>query len=647
MTRGVMGWGMAMMLAAVGFQARAGTIDPGLRDILDGRADDELVSVIVVLRDQVDLAAATRQMDQERATLQRRHEFVVESLLAVAQGSQGELLAVLGDMAAEGKAFNVHAYYIRNMVRVDTYKAQIELLAARDDVQGVYYNYEVELIQPFAPDDPNGQEDDQVPAQVEIGVRAIRAPEVWALGIDGRGVLVSNTDTGVDGNHEALASRWAGVADSRYHGHPEWAWFDPTHQNDRFPYDQNGHGTHTMGTVCGGPPGREIGVAPGAYWIAAAPIDRISIPRTVADVLLSYEWFLDPDGNPSTNWDVPAVNSNSWGVTTGHGYPNCDQTFWASIDACEAAGIVMIYSAGNEGSGGLRRPADRATTEYNCMAVGAVDANDSRWPIANFSSRGPTYCTPDGRAATKPDIAAPGVNVNSSLPGNRYGQLSGTSMASPHVNGVVALMRQANPDISVNDIKQVIYETAYDLGSPGEDNSYGWGMIDAYEAVTRVMNTTTPYACCFEDGHCEDLLAQDCRAMGGTPSFGRTCGQVNCPQPGACCVTDEQCEQLTERTCASRQGTFLGVGMSCRNACPCDAVKKFTARCRANGNLTVKIVFKTPLYNGTDVRIDVNGQQFDVRVVNQKALFYACCFRSATVSMVDPGCFAPLVTNCQ
>jgi len=119
--------------------------------------------------------------------------------------------------------------------------------------------------------------------------------------------------------------------------------------------------------------------------------------------------------------------------------------------------------------------------------VAAVDANNPNWPIASFSSRGPTYCTPDQTAAIKPDIAAPGVDVRSSVPGGGYGSKSGTSMASPHVNGVVALMREACPDLSAEEIKEIIYQTAYDLGSEGEDNDYGWGMIDAYEAVNMAF----------------------------------------------------------------------------------------------------------------------------------------------------------------
>lgn len=248
-----------------------------------------------------------------------------------------------------------------------------------------------------------------------------------------------------------------------------------------------------MGTICGGAPGDQIGVAPGANWIAAAAIDRGGgIPQTVSDAILSFQWMLDPDGNPATNWDVPDVCSNSWGVTTSHGYAPCDPLFWSYIDACEAAGTVVVFAAGNEGAGGLRRPADRATDAYRNCAVAAVDANTAGWPLAYFSSVGPTYCTPTGTAAIKPDIAGPGLNVRSAYPGQTYVYMSGTSMATPHIAGVVALMRQVSPDLPVDAIKQIIYETAHDLGTLGKDNGYGWGMIDAYAAVTRIAPDTVP-----------------------------------------------------------------------------------------------------------------------------------------------------------
>ena len=452
--------------------------------------NEEIVSVLVYLKDQVNLDTINDQMDRSRASLQNRHETTVVSLQNIASETQPNLVEYLNELKSQEIVKEYKTFWIRNIIRVDTYQSVVDQIAKRDDVLKVYPNYEIELIDPV-------YESTEIKSSnrdgVEPGVEAIRAPEVWDMGITGEGVLVATIDTGVDGDHPALASRWAGVADPRYEGHPEWAWFDPyLYQND-FPYDNNGHGTHTMGTVCGGAPGDQIGVAPGALWISAGAIDRGGgIPQTVSDAIESFEWMIDPDGDPSTNWDVPAVCSNSWRVTTSHGYPPCDETFWSYLDACESAGIVIIFSAGNEGTLGLGRPSDRATDDYRTFAVAAVDANDPEWPIADFSSRGPTYCTPNGTEAIKPDISGPGVDVRSSLPGGGYGLKSGTSMASPHINGVVALMRQANQNLSVEEIKEIIYQTAYDLGDPGEDNDYGWGMIDAYEAVLHTSEAPCP-----------------------------------------------------------------------------------------------------------------------------------------------------------
>jgi subtilisin family serine protease len=474
---------LAAMLVSIGLIISNGA---GTGYLLEGN-NEKVISVLVYLKDQVDLQAINNQMDEQIATLQERHETTVVSLQNTAYATQPKLVEYLNELKSQKIVKEFKCFWIRNIIRVDTYQSVVDQIAKRDDVLRVYPNYNIELIEPVAlrSEDKEGNREG-----IEPGVEAVRAPEVWAMNITGEGVLVATIDTGVDGNHPALASRWAGVADPRYEGHPEWAWLDPYAGQNDFPYDNGGHGTHTMGTVCGGAPGDQIGVAPGALWISAAAIDRGGgIPQTVEDAITSLQWMIDPDGNPSTNWDVPAVCSNSWGVTTYHGYPPCDETFWTFLDACESAGIVIIFSAGNEGTQGLRRPADRATDDYRTFAVAAVDANDPEWPIADFSSRGPTFCTPNGTEAIKPDIAAPGVNVRSSWPGGGYYNLDGTSMASPHINGVVALMRQAAPNMSVQDIKQIIYETAHDLGDSGEDNDYGWGMVDAYEAV---MNTSQP-----------------------------------------------------------------------------------------------------------------------------------------------------------
>jgi len=147
------------------------------------------------------------------------------------------------------------------------------------------------------------------------------------------------------------------------------------------------------------------------------------------------------------------------------------------------------WSAGNEGptAQSLRSPGDRATTLYNCFSVGATEYY-APYTIASFSSRGPAgpNCGPVENRV-KPEISAPGVSIYSSYPGGGYTYMDGTSMAGPHVAGVVALMRSANPNVDVITIKQVLMDTANDLGSAGDDNTYGHGFVDAYEAVLAVM----------------------------------------------------------------------------------------------------------------------------------------------------------------
>jgi hypothetical protein len=467
---------------------QAGEIDVNLQELIDDQTQPAMISTLVHLPEQVDLRGITTVLDNANATMQVRHQVVVTELQAVAGATQGALVAHLEELLAQGRVDQYQTFWISNVIRVDAMPDEIIMLAEREDVGTVFFNPAIETITPVAMRDT--PEQGGAAGGPEPGVDAVRAPEVWAMGITGTGRLVSNLDTGVDGTHPALASRWRGL-DPAYAGNPEWAWFDPVN-GTTFPTPCTGsHGTHTMGTVCGGMPGDQVGVAPGAEWIAAGVIDCVSIPQTVSDAMLAFQWTVDPDGNPATIFDVPDTSSNSWGLADFHGYPDCDEAFWSFLDACEAAGVVIIFSAGNEGSGGLRRPSDRATDDYRTFAVAAVDGNVPSFPIAGFSSRGPTNCTPDGSSAIKPDISAPGVNVRSSTTGGGYSQFSDTSMASPHINGVIALMREANPDISVEQIKQVIYDTAQDLGAPGEDNDYGWGMVDAVDAVNAAIELST------------------------------------------------------------------------------------------------------------------------------------------------------------
>ncbi|MBL0060796.1 MAG: S8 family serine peptidase [bacterium] len=381
---------------------------------------------------------------------------------------------------------------IENLFVVYGSKEWLESLRQRGDIKYVTENFQAELIEPII--DERGDRSPRNPLDAETttpGQNAIQTTRVnRELGITGQGVLVANLDTGVDGNHPALASRWRGNFAPAAH-----CWRDALGNAPTFPSDLNSHGTHVMGTIAGrafvGLDTITIGGAPNALWIANNAINQGVSGAFDNDVIDAFQWFANPDGNIATIDDVPDVIQNSWGVFTGLGYVQCFD-FWNSVVLnCEAAGPVITWSAGNESTSGLRSPAIYSINAYQIFSVGAVDATNFAppYPLATFSSRGPTPCAPALPDNFKPEISAPGVNVYSSIPGGGYSSaFSGTSMAGPHVAGVVALMREACPNCDHITIKDAVMNTATDLGVVGEDNLFGHGLINAYDAVIAVGN---------------------------------------------------------------------------------------------------------------------------------------------------------------
>lgn len=516
----------ATVAAALASVASAGTIAPELDVLLAQTPSQTPVSVIVHMASQAPIAEIDRTLRENGATRGQRHEGIV-SALRLAAGAQSGLQSDLDVSIAAGHAAGYTAYWITNALVVLAEADEIRRVARRADVAWVEPNFTVELIAPTSMAERGGQRGIGVPP----GIRAVRAPEVWhEFGIDGAGTLVANLDTGVDGNHPALAARWRGAGGA----HPwQECWLDVLGTNTEFPTDSQMHGTHVMGTITGlGAATQDsVGVAPGARWIACNVIGEPAGAAFDNDVLTAYQWFMDPDGDPATVDDVPDVVQNSWRVHSGGGYTDCDPRWWSAIDNCEAAGVVTTWSAGNEGPAPrtIGSPADRATTLTNAFSVGAVDATHYNWPypIASFSSRGPTECAVPPERSTKPEVVAPGVDVYSSVPGGGYqGGWSGTSMAGPHVAGVVALVRQANPDLDVASVKDILMRTARDLGSPGEENTHGWGFIDAYQAVVLATTGFGRF-----DGHVTNGSWQDAPlpgvkvALAGTEHVYRTDGE--------------------------------------------------------------------------------------------------------------------------
>ncbi|MBZ0268422.1 S8 family serine peptidase [bacterium] len=429
------------------------------------------VPVIVMLREQADLRALDAQITSAGLGRAERRPLVMEELHAVATRTQGALRSALDAWAAAGTVENVRAHWLINAFSLSATPEVVAAIAARADVENVSLDGVLEA-------ESYVDEGDAVssPGGVEVGLEAVNARALWDLGFTGQGVIVMNIDTGVDGSHPALRNSFLGAAPGP--GDPA-AWFDPIVGDCSSPCDYQEHGTHTMGTMVGLDPATAdtIGVAFGAKWIAAATIDVGASPSTSYSVA-AFEWALDPV--PGSTVRPPAdVISCSWRDPWLSFSDECgpDGTYWGVIDAFETAGGAVVFSAGNSGpgSGTITPPKNRVSSPVNIWATGNVNANSSGFPISSSSSRGPSDC--DG-VTIKPEAVAPGTSVRSSVPGG-YSNFTGTSMASPHVAGVIALLMDAVPWATGTEIKMALLATATDLGASGEDNTYGHGLINA------------------------------------------------------------------------------------------------------------------------------------------------------------------------
>jgi subtilisin family serine protease len=320
----------------------------------------------------------------------------------------------------------------------------------------------------------------------------IGAPLVWEqLDVHGAGFIIGQSDSGVDGEHLELREQYRGNRPGGPAG-DDYNWLDPWNTSTS-PTDLGGHGTHTLGTALG----RTVGIAPDATWIGCVNLARNlgNAPRyldCLQFLLAPFPQGGDPfhDGRPELG---AHVLNNSWGCPEIEG---CDATaLLPAARALRAAGVFVVASAGNSGSecGTISAP---IALYDEVFTVGAIDEFGA---IAPFSSRGPV--TADGSGRIKPDIVAPGVNILSAYPGGGYAYNDGTSMAGPHVAGVVALMWSANPALigDVDRTEQILIETAQPynaevLGVPqcGEagtrpDNATGFGIVDAFAAVERAL----------------------------------------------------------------------------------------------------------------------------------------------------------------
>jgi len=444
--------GLALALTVIWTtSALAGYLTPGLQAKVEKAAPGEMLKVIVYMNGETDISVLPPE----------QKDAMVKQLQDFAANSQRDLLATLpkyGDKVAK-----VTPLWITNVIGMEATPEVIRDLVMRLDVARIDEDRIIQL------EDTHPRDIPRINAK-EWGIIKIKADSVWLmLGYNGTGIVVGNMDTGVLTTHVTFGGRYRGGNNS---------WLDAVN-NQTTPYDDHGHGTHTMGTICGGSTADTIGVARGATFVAAKAFNSGGSGSTV-DIMECYQWF--------AGTSRPHIFGNSWGNSNG-----ADTSFWTASRNCQILGIHQAYSNGNSGpgSGSVGAP---ASMPFN-IGVGATDVSDV---IAGFSSRGPSPAFPAGRESTaqyldpnwaasrrKPDLSAPGVAVRSSYNNGGYTSMDGTSMASPHVTGVIALMLQKNDLIRDTTIWRVLTQSVDTpaAGRPYPNQNYGWGRLNAYRAV--------------------------------------------------------------------------------------------------------------------------------------------------------------------
>ncbi len=441
-------------------------IEPELLHRLLSRPDGTF-DVIVDMEAQAALPQA--QTLRGMAILSRR-QLVTQNLKSTAASTQAPLLSVLAARQSSGAVSRVTPFWVFNGLAVTGRLPAVLEIAQRGDVRDVRLDRVIHLTDSWDGPEPQAGAAPASPSSssdVEWNIQQIRADQVWnTLRIDGSGVVVGSMDTGVDWQHPALFSSYRGNTGKGFFDHTP-SWFCATTEGYTTPTDLYGHGTHTMGTIIGHTSDHPaIGVAPGARWISAKVFDDNGDAQ-LSWIHAGFQWMLDPGGtgNPAL---VPDVVNNSWGSLYGD-----DDTFLSDVQAWRAAGIVPVFAAGNEGP--IPYSIDSPGSFHESIAVGATDSEDY---VTGFSSRGPSAWN-----EVKPNVSAPGLDVNSAAPGGGYAVHSGTSMSTPHVTGLVALLLQADPSLSINEIEDLLTSSAVPRGSPIPNNDFGWGRVDALQAV--------------------------------------------------------------------------------------------------------------------------------------------------------------------
>jgi len=468
------------------------------------------VGYLIYFEAEADLSAAYSLSWEERGW------YVYDTLTALAEETQWDVRSFLD---AQGVAYET--FWIDNAIAVESStRAAFEGLLTYSEIESLTVIHEIQLEELVSTEVETERSETR---SVETNLTHINADDVWAAGYTGTNIVVGSIDTGVNYTHEVLVDHYRGNLGDGSFDH-NYSWWDVVNYQTE-PYDDHSHGSHTVGIMLGDDgSGNQIGVAPGTEWIACKAFDNTG-SATDTSLLACGQFMVAPTRLDGTDADPdmrPHVVNNSWG--------DCSQTYsdWYqdTIDAWLAAGIYPVFSAGNAGNCRYTYPPGLNTVgnparSFNVTAVGSTGTNNGEY--ATHSNWGPTD-SPDtlnggSYPKMKPQVVAPGVYIRSAV-GDAYGDSGygfwdGTSMAAPHVTGLIALMWDAasclvgdyvNTETILQDSTvPIYYDDGMGEGARWPNYATGWGEIDAEAAVFAAI------AYCgdsFLDGVVRDAFSQ-------------------------------------------------------------------------------------------------------------------------------------------
>ena len=462
-----------------------GLITPELHNLLNESHKNVLIPIIIEVNDDFNLEELKVQFKKNNTPIKKRASIICDNMTTTAQETQADIIREIKSKPQDYS--NLKSSWIINSIFLDASKNLIKSIAFHPNIKRIHIqDTQADIIEYIDNENLSFQIEDGT----EPGIEAINVRPLWEMGYTGKGKLVFNYDTGVWPQHEAFSNRFFG---NLYPLSQCWdGYFSPIpngHVSD--------HGTHTLGTMAGlvAETNDTIGIAFNSYWIANDFVtSSVETLPPIEDMITSFEWALNPDGDINTDYDVPDVINNSWRWYNEIDTFQCSGYAVQLMNTIEAAGIANIFSAGNNGpdNEGVRSPQRINSNLVNTFCVGSINANNDDYQISSFSCRGPTQCPGEGSLSIYPEVVAPGQNIRSAWGQNGFNTISGTSMASPHVSGAVLLLKEAFPFLTGQEILLALYNTANDLGDFGEDNTYGMGIIDAYAAFNYLANNYTP-----------------------------------------------------------------------------------------------------------------------------------------------------------